>query len=693
MADEKDHEDEKSDVDSEKTPENDENMVNGDGDDSEFDDPEGFVDDITDEELLGDILSQRPKEIEGTESIIVVDNIPSVGQERCEKLKNVIRKVFSKFGKIVTEYYPMSDGLTKGYMFLEFSNPNDAARAVKTANGYKLDKHHVFAVNHFEDFMKLLDPHEDWKPPAKQEYTQQENLRSWLQDPDCNDQYSVIHGDKTSILWNSSQEPMMVKERPNWTETYVLWSPKGTYLATFHGQGVALWGGEEFKRIMRFSHPGVQLIDFSPCERYLVSFSPIPSSSEDPSGIIIWDIRTGLKRRGFLSGDTSQWPAFKWSHNGKYFARMATDSISVYETPSFGLIDKKSLKVEGVKDFQWSPSDNYIAYWTPEDKDTPARVTIMQIPDRKEIRVKNLFNVSECKMYWHNKGDYLAVKVDRNTKSKKALYFNFELFRMRERQIPVESLEMKEAIIAFAWEPGSSKFCILHGEAPRISASFYDMEIQGSVELQKTYERRQANNIFWSPNGQFCVLAGLQSMNGILEFHDTTDWVCMNQAEHFMATDVEWDPTGRFVATSVSWWAHKVDNGYFIWSFQGKLLQRHVLDQFCQLLWRPRPPTLLDEEAQKKLKKEMKKYQKTFEIKDRMSQSRASKEIIERRRRKLKEFEVYRQKKITEYQETKRQRMDLRQGLETDSGEGISKEVDVERIEFFVKEEVIEVEE
>lgn len=32
-------------------------------------------------------------------------------------------------------------------------------------------------------------------------------------------------------------------------------------------------------------------------------------------------------------------------------------------------------------------------------------------------------------------------------------------------------------------------------------------------------------------------------------------------------------------------------------------------------------------------------------------------------------------------------------GLETDAGEGISKEVDVERIEFFVKEEVTEVEE
>lgn len=49
MADEKSHEDEKSDVEGEETPQNDEKMVNGDENDSEFDDPEGFVDDITEE--------------------------------------------------------------------------------------------------------------------------------------------------------------------------------------------------------------------------------------------------------------------------------------------------------------------------------------------------------------------------------------------------------------------------------------------------------------------------------------------------------------------------------------------------------------------------------------------------------------------------------------------------------------------
>ena len=48
------------------------------------------------------------------------------------------------------------------------------------------------------------------------------------------------------------------------------------------------------------------------------------------------------------------------------------------------------------------------------------------------------------------------------------------------------------------------------------------------------------------------------SFNGILEFVDTADMTVMAQTEHFMATDVEWDPTGRYVVTGVSWWGHKV---------------------------------------------------------------------------------------------------------------------------------------
>ena len=65
-------------------------------------------------ELLGDVLAKQPVLEDGIDTLIVVDNVPVVGQERLEKLKNVIRKVFSKFGKIVNEFYPEENGKTKG---------------------------------------------------------------------------------------------------------------------------------------------------------------------------------------------------------------------------------------------------------------------------------------------------------------------------------------------------------------------------------------------------------------------------------------------------------------------------------------------------------------------------------------------------------------------------------------------------
>ena len=70
------------------------------------------------------------------------------------------------------------------------------------------------------------------------------------------------------------------------------------------------------------------------------------------------------------------------------------------------------------RDFAWSPSDKIISYWVPEDQNVPARVTLIEIPSRKELSSKNLFNVADCKMHWQKSGDYLCVKVDRYSKKK-----------------------------------------------------------------------------------------------------------------------------------------------------------------------------------------------------------------------------------------------------------------------------------
>ena len=64
---------------------------------------------------MGDLLRKMPRETDGIDSVVVVDCIPQVGTSRLEKLQNVIRKIFNKFGKITNELYPKKEnGETKG---------------------------------------------------------------------------------------------------------------------------------------------------------------------------------------------------------------------------------------------------------------------------------------------------------------------------------------------------------------------------------------------------------------------------------------------------------------------------------------------------------------------------------------------------------------------------------------------------
>lgn len=98
------------------------------------------------------------------------------------------------------------------------------------------------------------------------------------------------------------------------------------------------------------------------------------------------------------------------------------------------------------RDFSWSPGDNIIAFWVPEDKDIPARVTLMQMPSRQEIRVRNLFNVVDCKLHWQRNGDYLCVKVDRTPKGT----------QVPDKPLTLTSLstKTKSLILFYCWVSG-----------------------------------------------------------------------------------------------------------------------------------------------------------------------------------------------------------------------------------------------
>ena len=90
-------------------------------------------------------------------------------------------------------------------------------------------------------------------------------MRSWLlcNDYDIEDQYVVSAGlssnNRISIFSNKKKSASKVLDLPKGSESKVQWSTHGTYLATWHQQGIAIWGGADMTRKGRFNHNEVKV--------------------------------------------------------------------------------------------------------------------------------------------------------------------------------------------------------------------------------------------------------------------------------------------------------------------------------------------------------------------------------------------------------------------------------------------------
>jgi len=241
----------------------------------------------------------------------------------------------------------------------------------------------------------------------------------------------------------------------------------------------------------------------------------------------------------------------------------------------------------------------------------------------------------------------------------------------------VEVVELKDTVSHFAWEPSGERFTIVSTSDPnygnpgpgitiRTDVSFYQLERgKGDFKLLRNLPSRTTNSIRWSPKGRHVVLATVgSSTKSELEFWDLDfnlddsgrkenatskeDWgsgiQLLGMGDHYGVTDVEWDPSGRYVATSASVWKHTLENGYAIWDFRGQEIQKIIQDRFKQFLWRPRPRTMLSKDKQKHIRKNLREYSRHFDEEDSLEESNVSAELLAHRKRLVDEWNAWRAK-------------------------------------------------
>ena len=129
---------------------------------------------------------------------------------------------------------------------------------------------------------------------------------AWMADPRGRDQFLIQHPGEHAVCWNDAKKGAAAPfyTRPYWSDGPMSWSPQGTYAATLHPQGAALWVSREgatFERVVRFSCPGVQKADFSPGEELLTLYS-VQERPNAPVDVImtVFDVRSGRKLRSIV---------------------------------------------------------------------------------------------------------------------------------------------------------------------------------------------------------------------------------------------------------------------------------------------------------------------------------------------------------------------------------------------------------
>ena len=520
-----------------------------------------------------------------------------------------------------------------------------------------------------------------------------------------------------------------------WSASRVVWSPQGSYLVTMHPLGAKLWSGKGFREGLRLQHQAVNDVLWSPDERFVATWNGRPYQQGDAvqvnprEALIVWDARTGVRIRAFPQKRVQMGEVdFSWSSDSRFLARVEVDNdtnqelIRIYEEPNFTLLDNRSVKAQGARDLVWSPKRApLLAYWTPERDATPTTVYVMKLPSKEFVRIRPLQQVESLHMEWHPQGDFLAVVTEKLTKAQvrkkkvaekgagggggggggggaggaggagggagggmgattkaQSAGYSVELYRTRMKDVPIEVLDVKDRVTAFAWEPHGQRFAMLLGEGPsKYAVALYQLpEAKGAPVLLYTLEDREVNTLHWAPRGEFLVLAGLQSNQGRLEFFDVTNQRTLNVVSHDVANGLVWDPSGRVVATTKTQdvtgprlTRDTVANGYILWTFQGVKIFEAAKPKLFQFLWRPRVEGLLADDESRGIAKNLKTYVARYQQQDKQRQARSALLARLRKRKARDEFRAFLAERAAEYDANRPFRIEM--GIEREEPDSV----------------------
>ena len=85
--------------------------------------------------------------------------------------------------------------LLKGFMLVEYESSDSAGQAKKIADGYIMDKNHIFRINLLTDVVEALGMSDEFEEQIPHMYPGegQGSLWWWIMKDDAQDQFALLH--------------------------------------------------------------------------------------------------------------------------------------------------------------------------------------------------------------------------------------------------------------------------------------------------------------------------------------------------------------------------------------------------------------------------------------------------------------------------------------------------------------------
>ncbi|KKA30991.1 hypothetical protein TD95_002947 [Thielaviopsis punctulata] len=373
------------------------------------------------------------------------------------------------------------------------------------------------------------------------------------------------------------------------------YSPCGRFFAWSSNEAVSVHDATSGSVVFELPIPTVIEIGFSPKGTFLITLErPGKDEAGDATkNLKIWrtdDQSVNKQPMGCFVQKSHSDFNLQYTADEKYCARLVTNEVQFYLTDNLNAVSQR-LRVEGVSQFALSPGASHsIAVFVPERKGQPAAIKVFNVPlFNNPVSQKTFFKGDKVKLSWNKQGSSILVLAQTDVdKTNKSYYGESTLYLLSstggfEGRV---TLDKEGPIHHFDWSPNSKEFGVVYGFMPA-KAKIFNSRATPTHEFP-TCPR---NEIFFSPNGRFALVAGLGNLAGQIDIYDLEkDYRKLCTIESGNPSVCEWSADSRFIMTATLSPRLRVDNGVKLWHVSGTLMYNEDMTELLQISWKPVAP-------------------------------------------------------------------------------------------------------